>query len=111
MSTKAVLKERIREYYQDGRTFVIRYELESLNDTESYLIRAHLTEERTNGNGPETVSSVELVYPYRELGEHLFDLIQNASDPVFPVHLPEIVRDQISCTLFDNIRFTWKTNP
>ncbi len=111
MSKTAVLKECIRKYSQDGRTFVIRYELESLTDTESYLIRAHLREERINGNGQETVSSVELVYPYHELGEHLFDLIQNAPDPVFPVHVPEIVRDQISCTLFDNIRFTWKANP
>ncbi|HHY11639.1 MAG TPA: hypothetical protein GX529_03320 [Firmicutes bacterium] len=111
MTRTAVSKESIRNYCQDGREFVIRYEFESHTNPEAYLIRAHLKEIQTGGQYPETTSSVELLCPYRELGEKLFDLINNAPDPVFPIHLPEIVRDQISCTLLDNVRFTLKTSP
>lgn len=45
-----------------------------------------------NGSIHESKSNVPV--PCREFGEHLFALLSNAQDPVFPIHMPEIVRDQ-----------------
>ena len=109
MFATSILKESTKQYRHDGRTFLIRYRLESIQP-ESYLLRGYLKEELPEVNSPEAIYTVELEYPYRELGERLFDFIQNASDPLFPVHLQEIVHDQISCTLHDSIRFTSKTS-
>lgn len=110
--TRTSVKRSTRSYCQDGREFVIHYELETHTVQKTCLIRAHLEEIPADGQCAETSStSVEVLCPYRELGERLFDLINNAPDPVFPVHLPEIVRDQISRTLLDNLHFTLKTNP
>lgn len=109
---KTAVKKSTRNYCQDGREFVIHYEFEASAVQETCLIRAHLEEIQPAGKSTHAASiSVEVVCPYRELGERLFDLINNASDPVFPVHLPEILRDHISCTLLDNFHFTLKTSP
>ncbi len=111
MTRTTVSKESIRNYCQDGREFEIRYELESHTNPETFLIRAHLKEIHEDGKSTQTSSSIELLCPYPELSEKLFDFIRNASDPIFPIHLPEIVQDQISCTLQDSLRFTLKTSP
>ncbi|HHY16719.1 MAG TPA: hypothetical protein GX524_01460 [Firmicutes bacterium] len=111
MSESAILKESTRDYCQDGRKFVVRYEFVSRKNPEAYLIRALLKEKTADGQDLETTSSVELGYPYLKLGEQIFDLIKDAPNPVFPVHLYEIVRDQISRTLLDSVHFTWRTSP
>lgn len=110
--TRTAVRKSTRSCCQDGREFVIHYEFETHTVPEACLIRAYLEEVPGEGQGVQTTStSVEVLCPYRELGERLFDLINSAPDPVFPVHLPEIVRDQISCTLLDNLHVTLKTNP
>lgn len=111
MTRTVVCKKSVRKHCQDGREFMIHYEFESHTNPESYSIRAHLKEIQEDGQHIETSSSIELLCPYPELGEKLFDLIENASEPVFPIHLQEIVQDQISCTLLDSLRFTLKTSP
>jgi len=96
-----ILKERVRTFSKEGREFVVSYQLGTRinRETACYLIRAYLKEKSARGQEKETGSFVELPYPYGQISERIFDLISNASDPVFPVHLPEIVRDELSATL------------
>lgn len=110
--TKTTVKRTTRSCCHEGRKFVIRYELEPLPACEAYLIRASLEEMGSDGKGLHALpSTVEVMCPYRNLGEKLFELISNTPDPVFPVHLPEILRDQIACTVLDSLSVTWKTSP
>ncbi|MGI6621142.1 MAG: hypothetical protein ACOX35_06880 [Bacillota bacterium] len=109
---KTAVRRSTRSCCHDGREFVIHYELETLAAPEACLIRAYLEEISTDGQGVETPSTrVEVLCPYRELGEKLFDLISNTSEPVFPVHLPEIARDQLSSALLDGFSFVSKASP
>ncbi len=110
MTKPAVSKENIRKHLQDGREFVLRYEFEPQANPETYLIRAHLGEIQGENRRLEPTSFIELRCPYKDLSEKLYDFISDAREPVFPIHLPDIVRDQISCTLLDTFRFTFKTS-
>jgi len=100
MTGTTILKQSTRSVLKNGREFIIFYELGTqVTSGKSVYIRARLKEKSPLGQ-EKAGSCVELTYLYPEIGEKIFDLIANAQEPVFPVHLPEIVRDQLSAALF-----------
>ncbi len=109
MTITTLYKECTRKYCKDGREFIIHYEFVPFVDSDTYLIKAQLEELQTGDKCTTAVSCIELVCPYPELSQKLFDFINDAQEPIFPVHLPEIIHDQISCTLLSELQFTLNT--
>ena len=103
MRKTELLKEHTRSFIRDGREFVINYQLEkrdvSANCNQAYIIIATLTEKFPCGTTVESGTTVELMYMYPEITERIFDTVTNATEPVLPVHVPDIVRDELSTTL------------
>ncbi|HHW18336.1 MAG TPA: hypothetical protein GXX30_05490 [Firmicutes bacterium] len=102
---QATIKKSTRNFWKDGREFLVSYELKTheSSGTSGYLIRAHLKEKSPEGKEKETGSCVELLYLYQEVSERIFNLIANAEEPVFPIHLPDIVRDEIFGALVKSV--------
>jgi hypothetical protein len=94
------IKECTRSFRVEGREFTASYLLreEPGAGGERCVIRAILRETDKTGRGKESSASVELVYLHPDLGMRIFEAIAGAKDPVFPVHLPDIVRDQIAAS-------------
>lgn len=98
MAECRVLRESVRSLSRDGRKFVLHYSLKT-QDTEEgqqYCIQACLNERTGPGEERETGCSVQLSHVQPDMGRKIFELIAGADDPVFPVHVPEIVSDQLS---------------
>jgi hypothetical protein len=93
-----VLRESVRSLSREGREFVLHYSL-ALQDCEEgqqCRIQALLNERTPAGADRETGCSVEVSLIQPETGKRIFEMIAGAEDPVFPVHVPEIERDQLS---------------
>ena len=60
------------------------------------MIQASLRERSELGLDKETGCSVEMSRIQPEVMRKIFEAITSAEDPVFPVHIPEIVHDQLS---------------
>lgn len=91
------LRESVRSLRREGRDFVLRYSFttEDRDGARQSRIQASLTE--TNGPLDTTTGcSVELSHVQPDAARSIFEMIAGAEDPVFPVHVPEIVRDQLS---------------
>jgi hypothetical protein len=98
MSTCRVLRESVRAVSMDGREFVLSYSF-AVRDTDEgprCLIQASLRERSELGLDKETGCSVEMSRIQPEVMRKIFEAITSAEDPVFPVHVPEIVHDQLS---------------
>lgn len=59
---------------------------------EKLYITASLKMISQNGSTHQSVSNVTV--PCMKFGERLFTIISRAENPVFPIHMPEIVRDE-----------------
>lgn len=107
MSTSRVLLESVRSVSRDGREFVLFYSL-AIRDTnrgpEPY-IQASLKEKAGNGDHREAEYTVEMSLIEPEVMKRIFETIASARDPVFPVHVPEIVRDQLSSEISGSARW------
>lgn len=101
MKDLTILKERTRRFSVEGREFIVHYQYvkEPQKDESDCVIRACLKVKADSGQEEETVTSIKLSYQCGKIGERIFDLIANAPDPVLPVHLPDIVRDEMSAAL------------
>ncbi|MBP8613751.1 MAG: hypothetical protein KBI40_02700 [Firmicutes bacterium] len=95
--------EQTREHLEEGRHFLIRYEINCTTHPGVYSIKATLMEKRGDGQVYEIMSSAELSQLDRRLVEQLLRAIQKTQEPVFPVHLPDIARDLASQTMLENI--------
>ena len=95
MSMKSTDKEASRSFVGDGREFTLNYQLSSLTQEGKRLITALSVEKSPTSKNSETSCSVQISNLSPETTLKLFLLITGAQDPVFPVHLPDIVRDQI----------------
>lgn len=96
---KSTDKETSRFFAEDGREFSLSYRLSSLTPGDSQgktlLITALSVETSQTQKNSEASCSVQISNLSPEAILHLFMLIADAEDPVFPVHLPDIVRDHI----------------
>jgi hypothetical protein len=95
-----LLRQSTRSVSRDGREFVLCYNL-TVRDTEQgpeCCIQASLKEKSERGTERETGCSVEMSSLKPEATRKIFEIIAGAEDPVFPVHVPEIVRDQLSAS-------------
>ncbi len=97
MAESNLIKKSSRKYENEGREFTVTYELREHVGVQGseHLIRVSLVEGDGNGDRKKTGCSVELTYLRPELGFRLFEIISGATEPVFPVHVSDIVRDQI----------------
>ena len=95
MSMKSTDKEASRSFVGDGREFTLNYQLSSLTQEGKRLITALSVEKSPTNMNSETSCSVQISNLSPETILELFMLITGAEDPVFPVHLPDIVRDHI----------------
>ncbi|MBE3519878.1 MAG: hypothetical protein IMW97_06205 [Firmicutes bacterium] len=105
MEREVLVKELTRSVRENSREFVLRYELAVRDgvggpDDRKYILRARVTEATSEY---PSESGCELVLPAasEKRGEELFDMIACAESPVFPVHVPEIVRDELAATAMD----------
>ncbi len=106
MSACRVLRESVRSVYRDGREFVLSYSL-SVRDAQGgpeCYIQASLRERGEQGAEKETGCSVDMSSLRPEATRRIFEVIAGAEDPVFPVHIPEIVRDQLSASGFVGVK-------
>ena len=101
-----IIRECTKSFEVEGREFTVKYVLceEDSNGHKRFVIRAVLKETSNAGSGIESSASVELIYLHPEIGRRIFDTIAGAEDPVFPVHLEDIVRDQIAATSLIEVR-------
>jgi len=107
MGKEVLVKELTRSFKESSREFILRYEL-AVKDAPGespdrrYILRARATE--ATAEYPSE-SCCELILPATPegKGEELFDVIAGAESPVFPVHLPEIVRDELAATAMDEV--------
>lgn len=97
MAESSLIRKTSRRYEKEGREFTVTYELREHVGAQGseHLIRVSLVESDGNGDRNKTGCSVELTYLRPELGFRLFEIISGAEEPVFPVHVSDIVRDQI----------------
>ncbi len=100
MAEDKTIKECTRSFSVEGREFTASYLLREEHGAggERCVIRAVLRETGKAGSDKESSASVELIYLHPAVGRRIFDAITGAKDPVFPVHLPDIVRDQIAAS-------------
>lgn len=98
MSRCHVLRESVRSLSRDGQEFVLSYALGVLETTDNSqcCIQASLKARDGLGRDSESGCTVAISHLQPELGRRIFELIAEAEDPVFPVHVPDIVRDQLS---------------
>ena len=93
-----VSNERIRSLQIEGRDLVLRYSYvtEDRDGGPRCRIDASLTERSSDGTDSTTGYCVEMSHVQPDAVKRIFEMIVLAEDPVFPVHVPEIVRDQLS---------------
>lgn len=105
MEREVLVKELTRSVKESSREFILRYELavrDALDGPHDrrYILRARVMEATSEC---PSESGCELVLPASSEGksEKLFDMIAGAESPVFPVHVPDIVRDELAATAMD----------
>lgn len=93
-----VSSERTRSLQIEGRDLVLRYSYVTVDRDGGPMCRidASLTERSGDGTGSTTSYRVEMSHVQPDAVKRIFEMIVMAEDPVFPVHVPEIVRDQLS---------------
>ncbi|MGE5580753.1 MAG: hypothetical protein ACM3WU_12050 [Bacillota bacterium] len=93
-----MVRESVRTLEREGRQFVIRYSLATheTEDGEQCLIQASVSETNASGADSTTGYSVETSFVQPETVKRIFEMIAGAEDPVFPIHVPEIIRDQLA---------------
>ncbi len=99
-----VIREVTRSFSEEGREFTVVYQLGTqrnhglrLNPDESKcFIRASSVEKDCAGSDKTSGYNIDFLYLDPKTGLRLFDMIAGAESPVMPVHLPEIVRDELS---------------
>ncbi|HHY75374.1 MAG TPA: hypothetical protein GX500_01165 [Firmicutes bacterium] len=101
-----IIEECTRSFEVEGRNFTVKYFFceEDAGGHSRFVIRAVLKESRDAGPETESRASVELTYIHPEVGRRIFDTLKRAEDPVFPVHLGDVVRDQIAATSLVEVR-------
>ena len=101
-----IIRECTKSFGAEGREFTVTYILseEDTNGHKRFVIRAVLREASDTGSGIESSASVELIYLHPDIGRRIFETVAGAEDPVFPVHLGDIVRDQIAATSLIEVR-------
>ena len=110
--TTTIIKQISRSFTEEGRDFTVTYQLGSKQtDTcatpktvcAKTFISASLVEQRDLDSYKETQYNLDFLHLDEDTSLHLFEVIAQAEDPVLPVHLPEIVRDQLSAFDFYEI--------
>lgn len=98
MDDCSIPSERIRSLQVEGRDLVLRYSYvaEETDGGPRCRIEASLTETSGDRTGSTTGCCVEMSHVQPDAVKRIFEMIVLAEDPVFPVHVPEIVRDQLS---------------
>jgi len=93
-----LFRESVRSLRREGRDFVLRYSFttEEKDGGQQCRIQASLTESGAPGADVAKGCSVEMSHVRPDTVRRIFEMIAGAEDPVFPVHVPEIVRDQLS---------------
>lgn len=106
MPQNRILRECTRSFSREGREFTASYFLGEESDAEGKrcFIRAALRETNEEGTDIVTSTAVDLLYLRTDIGKRIFEVIAGAEDPVFPVHVPDIVRDQISATALIEVK-------
>lgn len=101
-----VVRESERSLERDGREFVIRYSFgtRQTGEGQQCCIEASLCERTETGAGTRTGCSVEMQHVHPDMVRGIFEMIAGAEDPVFPVHVPEIVRDQLAAAAMVAVR-------
>ncbi len=107
--TTTIIKQVSRSFTEEGRDFTVTYQLGS-KDRDTYtdlypcagktFLRAFLVEKHNPDSHKETQCNLDFLHLDENTGMHLFEIIARAEEPVMPVHLPEIVRDQLSAFNF-----------
>ncbi len=98
MNECGVVRESVRSLTRDDREFVLRYSMttrESREGPQCY-IEASVCETAGKGSSTRSGCRVEMSHVHVDVVRRIFELIAGAEDPVFPVHVPEIVLDQLS---------------
>ena len=98
MGERRLSRESVRSVRREGRDFLLRYSFttEEKDGGQQCRIQASLTENNAPGDDTTTGCSVEMSHVQPDMVKRIFEVIAGAEDPVFPVHVPEIVRDQLS---------------
>lgn len=106
MPQDRIIRECTRSFSKEGREFTAIYLLAEGEEIEGkgYVIHASLRETRTDGAETESSAVVQLAYLSPDMGKQIFEMIAGADDPVFPVHVPEIIRDQIAATALIEVK-------
>lgn len=106
MPNDRIIRECTRSFAREGREFTATYLLGEGDDLQGkrFFIRAELKETADDGTVKESRADVDLVCLSPEIGRRIFETIASAEDPVFPVHVPDIVRDQLSATALMEVR-------
>ncbi|MGI6662210.1 MAG: hypothetical protein ACOX4B_01835 [Bacillota bacterium] len=101
-----IIKECTKTFGVEDRYFTVKYVFceEDVGRHKRFVIRAVLKEAGHAGSETESSASAELIYLHPEIGRRIFDTIAGAKDPVFPVHLEDIIRDQIAATSLMEVR-------
>lgn len=99
MSISNTVKEASRSLVEGEREFVLNYRLTSQRTDdgryEKHSITALSVEKSKASTGTKSACSVHIMNLSTETSRKLFELIAQAQSPVFPVHLPDILGDQI----------------
>ncbi len=98
MTTTNVIRQVSRSFAEEGREFVVIYELgktEGQNESKCF-IRVSAVEKCPSGSARTAGCNVDLLHLHHDVGLRLFETITCARTPVMPVHLPEIVRDELT---------------
>lgn len=93
-----LFRESVRSLRREGRDFVLRYSFttEEKDGGQQCRIQASLTESNVPEPNVTRGCSVEMSHVLPDTARRIFEMIAGAEDPVFPVHVPEIVSDQLS---------------
>jgi len=96
--TDRILREHHRSVSADGRDFSLSYTLTltESHEGQSCTIAVSLRERDRQGNERESSCTVELAHIRLEAASLLFEKISGPLEPLFPVHLPDVVRDLLS---------------
>lgn len=115
MPETRIICETKRSISLQERQYELTYTLgvcRDSNATEHFIISASLKSLGLAAEDPvEKSCTVDLLYVYPEVSKRIFDLIASAREPVFPVHVPEIVRDQIAATCLRDTPVIFESDP
>jgi hypothetical protein len=115
VSINNTVREASRSLVEGEREFVLHYRLTvQITDDgrdERHSITALSMENTKASTVNESACSVHIMNLSAETSRKLFELITAAQSPVFPVHLPDILRDQIRGMTFYEVSPTVVEEP